>query len=364
MITLFKSLLQMVNVRKFWVIRNKNISMRTPQGVSAARIKRFTKENVKQFYDILEPELNKINFNPSRVYNVDETGITAVQHKHTKIIGLKAELMDGAPPGSIGKCHPSGWIQSHIFKEWIDHFIKHSKPSREDPIILSLDGHYTHTRNLDVINKARENHITLICLPPHSTHKLQPLDVALMAPLKTYYCQEIENWLKSNPGRTVSPYQIASLLGKAYVRAASLEISINGFRKCGIIPFNRDIFRDHDFAIHEKLETSLQDDGTKKEIPLETDSEKQITDTPADKSKPHIVILQNVLIQQNAKTSIVENKSDFVKPGDLNPLPSLPGPSGIKRKNSGSAALVSGSPYKTALEESQSPKITKTLKEK
>jgi hypothetical protein len=30
-----------------------------------------------------------IQYNPEKLYNCDETGITIVQHKHTKILGLK-----------------------------------------------------------------------------------------------------------------------------------------------------------------------------------------------------------------------------------------------------------------------------------
>jgi hypothetical protein len=44
-----------------------------------------------------------------------------------------------------------------IFSQWFLHFIKHTKPT-EDPVILVLDRHYTHTRNLEVITLARENH--------------------------------------------------------------------------------------------------------------------------------------------------------------------------------------------------------------
>jgi hypothetical protein len=48
-----------------------------------------------------------------------------------------------------------------------------------------------HTRNLDV-DKAKEHGVAIVSLLPHSTHKMQPLDVGLMKPLKTYYAQEIE----------------------------------------------------------------------------------------------------------------------------------------------------------------------------
>jgi hypothetical protein len=33
----------------------------------------------------------RIKNNPARLYNCDETGITVVQHKHTKILGLKGK---------------------------------------------------------------------------------------------------------------------------------------------------------------------------------------------------------------------------------------------------------------------------------
>jgi hypothetical protein len=76
---------------------------------------------------------------------------------------MKQELINGTPPGSIHACHPSGWIQGEIFSQWFLHSIKHTNPTKEDPAILVLDGHYSHTRNLEVITLAREKH-----LPPTS----------------------------------------------------------------------------------------------------------------------------------------------------------------------------------------------------
>lgn len=87
---------------------------------------------------------------------------------------MKIELVNGMPPGSPYVCHSSGWIQQQIFVQWIKHLISHVKPSLEDPVILILNGHYTHTRNLEVITVARENHVHIACLPPHSTNKMQP----------------------------------------------------------------------------------------------------------------------------------------------------------------------------------------------
>jgi hypothetical protein len=82
---------------------------------------------------------------------------------------MKEELMDGASAGSISACHPSGWIQTHIFTQWFDHFVAFVKPSVDDPAVLILDGHYSHTKYIDIVDKARQNYVHVACLPPHST---------------------------------------------------------------------------------------------------------------------------------------------------------------------------------------------------
>ncbi|XP_072389656.1 uncharacterized protein [Diabrotica undecimpunctata] len=104
---------------------------------------------------------------------------------------IKTELMLGAPTEAMSECHVSGWVQADICTRWLQHFIIFTKPSAADPILLVLDGHYSHTRNVALIELAKQHHLTIICLPPHSTHKVQPLDVVFMTLLKTYYDSEI-----------------------------------------------------------------------------------------------------------------------------------------------------------------------------
>ena len=157
--------------------------------------------------------------------------------------------MNGTPPGSVHTCHHSGWIESEIFSQWFLHFVKHTKPTKEDPVILVLDGHYSHTRNLEVITLAWENRVDIICLPPHSSHKMQPSETAFMGPLNTFYCQEIEKWLRSYPRWVVTIYQIGELFGNAYKWAATGEIVANGFWATGLFPCDKNIFRPYDFPL-------------------------------------------------------------------------------------------------------------------
>ena len=108
-------------------------------------------------------------------------------------VRMKPELMDQAPPGAIVEAHKSGWMQSDIFVKWFKHFCQCCNPTADKPVLLILDGHKTHTQNLEFINMARERSVVVLCLPPHCSHRLQPLDVAFMKPLMIYYAQEVQN---------------------------------------------------------------------------------------------------------------------------------------------------------------------------
>jgi len=62
--------------------------------------------------------------------------------------------------------------------------------------ILILDGHLSDPiwQFFDLCFK---KHIYLICLPAHSTHILQPLDVGLFGPLLCCNCNELDIWVRS-----------------------------------------------------------------------------------------------------------------------------------------------------------------------
>ena len=52
--------------------------------------------------------------------------------------------------------------------------------------LLVLDGHYSHaTPKFD--NFCKDRNIVTICMPPHSSHLLQPLDVGCFSVLKRVY---------------------------------------------------------------------------------------------------------------------------------------------------------------------------------
>jgi len=72
------------------------------------------------------------------------------------------------------------------------------------------------TKSLPVLEFARENGIIML-LPPHTMHRLQPLDVGFFKPLQTYYDRYIDCWLKSHAGCVFTEYQVGEAFLAVYV---------------------------------------------------------------------------------------------------------------------------------------------------
>ena len=252
--------------------RHPQISVRQPEATSAARARGFNRASVTTFYSLLAQLLDKYHYPATNIWNVDETNISAVQTKPSKILARKGKkqvgaltsaergklvsvvismsaagnfvppmviwprvrmqpvLMEGTPPGSISAATPSGWMQTDLFVDWFKHFLKRSNASLANPTLLILDGHSTHTQNLNLIDLAREHGVQILCLPPHCTHRLQPLDVTFMKPLSLFYDECVRKWLRNHPGRLVSMFQIGALFGEAYVRAATMQNALSGIQ--------------------------------------------------------------------------------------------------------------------------------------
>ncbi|KAB0803759.1 hypothetical protein PPYR_00729 [Photinus pyralis] len=173
---------------------------------------------------------------------------------------MKKELMDNAPAGAVAFTQEHGWMDKNIFVKWLNHFVKHVKPTKEDKVLLMLDGHISH-KSLEAQEYAKANGIILFCFPPHCTHRVQPLYVVFFGPLSTYYNQELNLWLKTHPGRTVTHYQVAELFKNAYQKAATLSNAENGFSTTGIYPFQPDIFPDWMFAPAEATDVEQENVG-------------------------------------------------------------------------------------------------------
>jgi len=277
-----------------FLARHPILSLRSPQGTSVGRAVGFNRPKVNQFFTAYKEVLASHCYSAGDIWNMDETGITNVA-KPCKVLSTKgkrqvskitsaergstvttvcamsasgqyippmmifprkrmmASLMNGAPAGAIGVCSSNGWTDSSLFLKWLQHFVQVTRCSKESPQLLIMDGHASH-KSLEGIIYARDNGITMITLPPHATHKMQPLDRTFFKSLKVNYNRAADSWMSSNPGQRITFFEMAGLFQIAYNRAATVEKAVTGFRVCGIWPYDDAIFTDEDFEAAEVTE--------------------------------------------------------------------------------------------------------------
>ena len=58
----------------------------------------------------------------------------------------------------------------------------------------------------------------------------------------------MNGWMRSHPGRTVTIYDVPSLVAEAQLHSLIIWNIQNGFRVSGIHPYNRNVFTDEDFV--------------------------------------------------------------------------------------------------------------------
>ena len=59
----------------------------------------------------------------------------------------------------------------------------------------------------------------LFVLPSHTSHLLQPLDVAVFGPFKTFYNSECNLFIRRDIGQTINRFNMCDIAYKAYSKA-------------------------------------------------------------------------------------------------------------------------------------------------
>lgn len=68
--------------------RNPSIVLRTPEPTSVARARGFNRPQVEWFFNLLDEKYQKYNIDATRVYNMDETGISTTTNNPPKIFSV------------------------------------------------------------------------------------------------------------------------------------------------------------------------------------------------------------------------------------------------------------------------------------
>jgi hypothetical protein len=190
----------------------------------------------------------------------------------------------GIPDEWAIKPTSNGWTDNETGLDWIKHFDKHTKARTKGGYrMLVLDGHESH-QSVDFEAYCKEHNIVPICLPPHSSHITQPLDVGFFSPLKKAYGKEINMFIQAHINNIT---KIEFFLGfhAAYTQSMTVSNIMGGFRGAGLIPFDPQ-------AVISKLDVKLRTPTPTR--PPEANADPWVSQTPHN---PTEALSQSTLVK-------------------------------------------------------------------
>lgn len=259
--------------------KRHNLSIKKPQPVEYARKLACSPFIIHPYFDLLEETVNELGLRdkPSHIWNVDETSFSKDPSK-SKVVGHKGftstrtiaspgkdnttillgcnALGEKTPPmivfkgknvwdqwtttedypGTAYAATSNGWMETPVFEAYFEKvFLKTVGEKR--PILLLYDGHATHV-GINLIKKAREANITILKIPPHTSHLLQPLDLAVNKSFKDRWDAAILKWQRMNIGKTLPKQEFSKMIGQIW-KTLDPAVCAAGFRKGGIYPLNK-----------------------------------------------------------------------------------------------------------------------------
>ena len=182
------------------------------------------------------------------------------------------KLKEGAIPNILFGNSECGCINSQLFVEWFAFFIKNIPPMR--PILLIQDGHSSHV-SIELIEMTRANDVIVLCLPAHTSHILQPLDVGVFKAFKTSFNKACGNYMRQHPNQVITTDVLASVVAQAYLTSFTPVNILSGFKKTGVYPFNPSVVDDRQLAPSTAFQTEKPiPTGTADEASCGSSSEK------------------------------------------------------------------------------------------
>lgn len=263
-----------------FMVRHPELSVKQSEYISKARAA-VTAEKIRKWFQNTLDDLGdqaSVLDDPKRIWNMDETSfylnptggfVIAEKGKHvyatstnsdkenvTTLITVNA-VGDYAPPltmykferipsayykaapphWGIGKSK-NGWMTAESFYNYFEKVFYPFLLEKQYtlPVIVFLDGHSSHL-SLQLSRFCRDHSIIIVCLYPNTTHILQPLDVAFFFPLKCHWKKALRTWRLEHDGMEVRKQDVPALLYQILITVPFKTTIINGFRKCGLYPF-------------------------------------------------------------------------------------------------------------------------------
>ena len=237
---------------------------------------------IRAWFELIRNTIGKYGILDADIYNFDETGfqmgiastakvITGAERRkrpvpvqpgnRTWVTANDCICADGQslPPVIIfeGKVHQStwydledatlprdwvigvsenGWTDNILGLTWLKNVFEKHTIHRTKGVyrLLILDGHGSHlTPEFDLFYT--EHSIITLCMPPHSSHLLQPCDVSFFAVLKRLYGQQIQGYMRRGVNH-IDKQDFLQAYFIARTEAATISNIQSGFAATGLVP--------------------------------------------------------------------------------------------------------------------------------
>ena len=266
-----------------------SLSERKPQHLSAKRASAANPDSLQGWFETVERFLLKVGLMKrsrtvsdytSRVWNSDETGFClgatskkilarrgdrsiheiggASDHQFitVNVCGNAAGVRlppfilykgknlyniwtEGGPAGAHYGVSQSGWMEEANYLKWFEKqfypAVRHQLET--GPVLLFFDGHFSHM-SIALIKRAQSLGIHLFCLPPNTTHVLQPLDVGVFGPMKQCWRTILKTYKIQTRAANISKECFPKLIKRLWTKSLTPQHFQSAFRAVGLAPFN------------------------------------------------------------------------------------------------------------------------------
>ena len=255
-----------------------------------ARHKAESRQMTERYFDTIEQKIEEYSITAENIYNMDEKGFMIGQLQKRRRIFSKATYEDKelskagqdgsrewitvlaticadgsvlspaliykAKSGNVQdswleafnpleqQCYfastTNGWTSDEYGLAWLNKLFDREtrdKAKRSWRLLL-LDGHASHV-NITFLERCLELRILLAIYPPHSTHKLQPLDVSCFRPLAQNYNTILNRHIHNTAGIcAIRKADFFKIFYEAWHKSFKKDIISSAWRKTGLFPWD------------------------------------------------------------------------------------------------------------------------------
>lgn len=388
--------------------RNSDLSLRKPEQLSKQRSMGLNEKQVNKFYEILKPVLEEFGFenHPETIYNEDEAGFSLVQDP-PKIVGEKGKnqvcaitiaekgatttylacasatgewlppfivfkgvrmqeaLNSGFPHGTVVKLSENGWSNKDIFLDFLKIFSHHCRRTPAGYSLLILDGHNSHADSYAALLEAERLKIVMVCLPPHTSHAMQPLDVGVFKTFKSNWNGTLQRALLA--GSTISRYSFGKFFNETWLASAKRDNVVRAFESTGIHPFNDQKIRKERFApsvLSERpLEVASSENNPQltEDVPPEIGAEIEIgAASPVAPVSPELQTEPELSSLLNRRRTNMKENSELLRTFDFESI--LPPPKILRKPQKEKVSKKTVTRVLTSFDNMEAQRVKESLK--